>query len=206
MFALPPLDPGFEMSVASHGMSKGIEQVDGPQVIPRAYLQVGDVQVGGQWKNITSTSADGEASAFVNINHNLGWLSLTLGAAYKSQTNADPGTDSNSLEFTGGLAKKFGKLSLKATAIYSPDDAGKTKQSLYVEGGPSYELTKTLRLSANIGHRSRANSPDYTSMNLGVTKSVFRAFSIDLRYYRTNRSELGDIYRRRIVLAGRWVF
>ena len=48
MFALPPFDPGFEMVVSSRGMSKGIEQADERQVIPKAYVHVGDLQFGGQ--------------------------------------------------------------------------------------------------------------------------------------------------------------
>jgi hypothetical protein len=35
MFALPPFDPGVEFVVSSRGMSKGIEQSDEPQVIPK---------------------------------------------------------------------------------------------------------------------------------------------------------------------------
>ena len=206
MFALPPADPGFEISLASHGMSKGIEQVDGPQVILKPYLQVGDFQVGGQWKNITSATANGEASAFVNFSRKLGPTVLTLGAAFKAQTAAARGTDPNSLEFTAGLTRKIRRVSLKFSAIYSPDDAGGTKRSLYVEGGPSFDLTKTLRLSANIGHRSRQNNADYTSMNIGATQSLFRLLSVDLRYYRTNRSGLGDVYHDRLVASARCAF
>ena len=194
------------MTVSSRGMSKGIEQADEPQNIPKIYLQVGKVQLGGQWKNVTSSTADGEAAAFVNWGPKLGKFQLALGVAYKFQTGATPGTDSNSFEFTGGATRKFDRLSLKLTAIYSPDDLGRTKHSLFVEGGPSFDLTKSLRLSANLGRRSRQGAPDYTAVNLGATKTLFRGFSLDFRYYQTNRANLGDIYRRRLVLAGRWTF
>jgi hypothetical protein len=206
MFDLPPFDPGFEIAVSSHGMSKGIEQVDGPQFIPKAYLQAGDLQVGGQWKNVTSTTAGGEASAFLNFNRSFGTFAVTAGAAYKVQTGTKGSTDSDSFEFTGGVSRKFGKVSLKVTAVYSPDDLGGTRQSLYVEGGPSFDLTKTLRLSANLGRRTRENAPDYVSMNVGAAETLFRGFSVDLRYYRTNRANLGDVYRQRVVLAGRLSF
>jgi hypothetical protein len=206
MFALPPFDPGVEVVVSSPGMSKGIEQAKPVQVIPKAYLQVGDIQVGGQWKNVTSTTAEGESAAFVNASRKLGPFSVTLGAAYKFQTGVKAATDSDSFEFSGALTRKIGRLSLRMSAIYSPDDLGGTKRSLYVEGGPSFDLTKTLKLSANVGRRTRENSADYVSMNAGATKTLFRAFAIDVRYYRTNRSELGDIYRHRLVVAGRWSF
>jgi hypothetical protein len=206
MFALPPFDPGFELLISSRGMSKGIEQADQPQVIPKAYLQVGDLQVGGQWKNVTSATAEGEASGFVNVSRKFGPFAFTVGAAYKFQTGARPGTDSDSFEFSGSASRKIGKASLRVSAIYSPDDLGGTRRSLYVEGGPSFDLTKTVRLSANLGRRSRQLAPDYTAMNFGVTKTLFRSFSLDLRYYQTNRSSLGDIYRRRVVIAGRFTF
>jgi hypothetical protein len=206
MLAALPIDPGIELVVSSHGMSKGIEQVDGPQFIPRAYVQVGDLQVGGQWKNVTSKSANGEASVFGNLTHKFGSLQLSAGLNYKVQTAAERGTDSHSLELNAGATQKIGKLTLKLSAIYSPNDLGGARRSLYVEGGPSFDLTKTLRLSANIGHRYRENGSDYTSMNVGAAKTLFRAFSLDLRYYRTNRSELGPVYGDRLVLAGRLSF
>ena len=75
-----------------------------------------------------------------------------------------------------------------------------------VESGPSFELTKTLKLSANLGRRTREKNLDYTAMNVGATKNLARGFAIDLRYYRTNRSNLDDIYRSRAVVSGRWTF
>lgn len=206
MFALPPFDPGVEFVVSSRGMSKGIEQADEPQIIPRAYLQVGDLQIGGQWKNVTSATADGEASAFVAGSRKFGSISVTIGATYKVQTGTNARADTTSLEFTGAMARRFGRLSVKLGGVYSPDDLGRTKQSLYVEASPSFDLTKTVRLSASIGRRTRANSPDYTAMSLGATKTLFRGFGIDLRYFRTNRSELGEVYRDRLVVSGRWAF
>ena len=83
MLFLLPLDPGVEMVVSSRGMSKGAEQTKGPQVIPKAYLQFGGVQFGGQWKNVTSASAEGEASAFVAASRKFGPYSVAVGAAYK---------------------------------------------------------------------------------------------------------------------------
>lgn len=207
MFILPPIDPGIELVVASRGMSKGVQQTVGePQVLPKVYIQAGDIQIGSQWKNVTSTSARGEAAAFVNVNRKVGRFQITAGAAYKFQTGVTGTPDSDSFEFTGGVSRKFGKLSVKLTGIYSPDDLGSAKRSLYLEAGPSLDLGKTLRLSANLGRRTRAGGVDYVSMNMGATKTVFRAFSVDLRYYRTNRAELGQIYKSRLVAAGRWSF
>ena len=203
MWDLPPPDPGFEIVVASRGMSKGISQTDGVQVIPKAFLQVDKVQVGGQWKNVSSPVADGEAAAFVNYTPKLGPFQLTLGAAYKFQTNVKGETDDDSFEFTTTVSRRFGKLSMRVSVIYSPDDLGGARRSLYAEGGPSFDLTKTIRLSSNLGHRSRVNGDDYTSFNAGVSKTLFKKMTMDLRYYDTAQGELGEAFGNRVVLSGR---
>ena len=206
-FALPPPDPAFEFSIASRGMSKGIAQTDDePQIILRASGKSGPLEIGGQWKNVTSTSANGEAAAFVNANHSFGKLRLNGGVAYKFQTAVSGNPDADSFEFTAGANASFGKLALRATAIYSPDDLGSAKQSLYLEGGPALELTKTVRVSGNVGRRERDGAPDYTSFNFGVTKTIEKAIAADLRYYDTGQSDLGEPYERRIVASVRVTF
>lgn len=206
MWVLPSPDPVVELTVASHGMSKGISQTDGPQMIPKTYLQIGDVQLGGQWKNVSSNSATGEFATFLNVAREFGALQLTGGITYKALTGAPAGVDSDCVELAAGASSKLGKASIKLNAIFSPDDIGSTRRSLYLEGGPSLDVTKQLRLSANLGHRWREDGTDYLSMNAGAAYTLFRGFALDLRYYRTNRADLGDVYRQRLVMSGHWSF
>jgi uncharacterized protein (TIGR02001 family) len=203
MWDLPPPDPGFEIVVASRGMSKGIAQTDGIQVIAKPFVQLGQFQIGGQWKNVTSPVADGEAAAFINFLPKLGAYQLTFGAAYKFQTNVEGDTDDDSFEFTAAVARKFSKIGLRVSAIYSPDDLGAARRSVYFEGGPSFDIDTTTRLSANVGHRSRVEGVDYTSFNAGISKTFFKKMTVDLRYYDSDRSNLGEIYDGRVVLSGR---
>ena len=203
MFDLPPPDPGIEVVVASRGMSKGIAQTEGPQMIARPYVQVGPIQTGGQWKNISSAVAGGEASLFANVAPKVGDFQLNLGAAYKMQTGVTEPTDDKSWEFTGSISRKFNRLSLRVQAIYSPDDLGGAKRSLYVEGGPSFDLNKTTRISANLGRRDRVQGDDYTSFNAGITKTIFKGFSLDGRFYGTNKSDLGEFLEDRFVISAR---
>ena len=205
-FDLPPPDPAFEISVATRGMSKGIAQTEGPQVILRASGKSGPFEAGGQWKNVTSSTAHGEAAVFVNALHSFGKLRLNAGAAYKFQTGVEGPTDSNSWEFTGGATLGLGKVSMRATAIYSPDDLGSAKRSLYLEGGPSVELSKTLRASANVGRRERDGGDDYTSFNAGISKTIEKAIVADVRLYDTAQSELGENFERRLVASVRVTF
>ena len=203
MFALPPFDSGIEISVASHGMSKGVSQTKHEQYIPKLFVVHGDIQTGVQWKNVSQAGASGEFSAFVNASHRFGSLQLTGGGAYKISTGTKPGWDKRSLELSAAAVRKFGKLSLRLGGIYTPDDIGPARQSLYVEGGPSFDLGKTLRISANVGRRQRESSPDYTAFNAGVTKTLFKKLTLDARYYRTDRTRLGDTYRDRLVVTAR---
>ena len=206
MWDLPPPDPGFEISVASRGMSKGVAQTDGVQFIPKAHLQIGDVQIGGQWKNVTSTVADGEAAVSVTYAPKVGPYQLSFGGAYKFQTNVKSETDDTSWEFTGSASRKFDRLTVKGSAVYSPDDLGTSGHSLYLEGGPSFEINGTTRVSANIGHRTREAGVDYTSFNAGISKTLFKKATFDLRYYDTAQSDLGEIYHGRVVLSGKLAF
>ncbi|MEO7602796.1 MAG: hypothetical protein ABIS39_05970 [Sphingomicrobium sp.] len=62
--SLPPVVPAFELTLANQGMSKCVLQSDGAQFIPSASLKLHKIQIGGQWKNISTNSAKGESSIF----------------------------------------------------------------------------------------------------------------------------------------------
>ena len=206
MFDLPPPDPGIEFVVASRGMSKGIAQTEGPQAILRPYVQLGPVQVAAQWKNLSSPVAGGEASAIVGVAPKLGKFQLGASAAYKVQTGVRGPTDNKSWEFTGNVSRKFGKLSLRVAAIYSPDDLGSAERSLFIEGGPTLEIGKTMRISGAIGRRDRVNGDDYTAWNAGIAKTLFKGVTLDARYYGTNQSDLGEFLEDRVVISSRFSF
>ena len=202
---LPPPRPGIELTLSSHGMSKGIGQTDGPQAIARGMLKSGDFQAGVQWKNVNSSSADGEASLFVTGSHKFGSLQLNGGIAYKKLTGAPAQTDSTSWEFTGTATRKFGRVSVRGNAIFSPDDLGSARRSLFVEAGPAVQLAKGWTASAAIGHRNREFAPDYTAFNAGLSKSI-RWLLLDVRYYDTNRSGIGEAYHARVVASAKVAF
>ena len=202
MFDLPPPDPGIEISIASRGISKGIAQTEGPQVIGKALVQFGDVQLAGQWKNVTSSVAEGEAAASATWQRKFGLVQTSLGATFKFQTGVSSPTDDKALELNGSVAPKWGKFGLRASAVYSPNDFGSTGQSLYVESGASYDLGKVVRLSANVGRRHRERGQDYTSFNAGVAVT-WKKLTLDARYFDTAQGEYGELYDDRVVVTGR---
>ena len=199
--ALPPPVPAFEVTVASQGMSKGLLQSDGPQFIPRASLKWRGLQAGGQWKNISTNSAKGEVSLFTGWSGKAGGTDLGASLAYKLLTSATGSGNRRSVEFSANAARRFGKLGLRASAVFSPDDFGATRHSLYVEGGPSIDLPLAIKASAAIGHRWRQGAADYTSFNIGLSRPVAKVLTVDTRFYFTDRSELGKSYERRLVAS-----
>ena len=206
IFDLPPPDPGIEFVVASRGMSKGIAQTEGPQALIRPNVQLGPVQVAAQWKNLSSPVAGGEASTILSVAPKLGSVQLNAGVAYKLLTGVRGPTDNKSWEFTGSATRKFGKLSLRVAAIYSPDDLGSAERSLFVEGGPTLELSKTTRISGAIGRRDRVNGDDYTAFNAGIAHTGFKGVTVDARYYGTNQSDLGEFFDDRLIVSARMSF
>jgi hypothetical protein len=206
MWDLPPPDPGIEIIIASRGMSKGIAQTAGPQLIVKPSVKLGDVQLGGQWKNVTSTVAGGEGAIFVGWSREVASFQLSLQASHKFQTGVREPTDDHSWEFTGGVSRKVRKVTLRASIVYSPDDLGGAKRSIYWEAGPSLDLTKQFKLFANIGHRARRRGDDYTSFNAGMSTTIVPRATIDLRWYDTNRNDLGENFAGRAVISARMSF
>ena len=206
MLDLPPLDPCVEIVVASRGMSKGIAQTDGPQLVVRPFVKVGDVQLGAQWKNVTSAVAGGEGALFVGFGREVAGFQLSLQASRKFQTGVKEPTDDHSWEFTGALSRKLGPVTLRGSLIYSPDDLGGAGRSLYWEAGPALDLGKKFKLGANIGHRARQGGDDYTSFNAGASTTIVPRVTLDLRWYDTNRHELGENFQGRAVASARLAF
>lgn len=197
--AVPPPVPGIEISLASQGMSKGLLQSHGAQFIIRPSVKARGFQLGAQWKNISTNSAKGEASVVGGWNRKARGFELGGSLAYKLLTSASGSGNRRSWEAAASLSRKAGRLAMRTVAVLSPDDFGATKQSLFVEGGPSFDLPARFRMSANLGHRWRSGSPDYTSFNVGVSRPVLRALTADVRIYDTNRGELGRTFERRLV-------
>lgn len=199
--ALPPLMPVFEISLASQGLSKGILQTKDPQVIPHVSLKGKEFQLSAQWKNIDANNAKGEASVALGWSRRTRLAEVSLAAAYKLLTAHHGAGSRRSVEFTGGLSRKFGKVGLKASVVWSPHNTGTGKPSLFVEGGPSLDLPLSFKASAAAGLRKRSGAPDYATFNGGLYRPIGKNLTLDVRYYGTDSGEHGETYRDRIVAS-----
>lgn len=199
-----PLDPGFELVAASRGISEGLANSDGPQLVLRFYVEAGPVRAGGQWKNVSSPVADGVAMLFVGASRTAGEAQIGLRAAYRIQTGARRSRDSKAWEFSATAARRVGRFTGRMAVAYSPNDLGATKQAVFIEAGPAVDLNRSTTLSANFGWRWRGLGPDYGAFNAGVSKRLSRQLTVEVRAYRTSRSRLGPAYRPGAIVSARF--
>ena len=201
MFDLPPPDPAIEISLASRGMSKGLSQTDGPQIVARGEIGLGAFYAGTQYRNLDSASADGEIWAFAGVRGEVGGFALNAGVNWKRWIATEGRPDRTSLELHASASRAIGAVTPRLTVHYSPDDLGGGGESLYVEGGATWRVARGTSLVANAGRRERAGGSDYTSFNAGISREIVRNVSADLRYYDTDRSGVDETYRGRLVGA-----
>ena len=201
MIDLPPPQPHFEIVLASEGMSKGLAQTDGGQALARLELDAGGLLAGGQLKNITSPDAEAEAGLFLGYRGRLGRVQITGTITYKSWLWRHRPADAEAVEFGLSASRTWGRVTPRIAVNYTPDDLGTTGTSLFLETGFSFRLNDRFSVSALAGRREREAQPDYTAFNVGLTFSISRHLSADLRYHDTDRSALGRSYRERVVLG-----
>src|ERR1043165_9748069 len=105
MLDLPPPAPSLEIVVASQGMSKGLRQTDGIQLVGRGELALGDVYVALLAKNVSSPVADAEAQAWLGYRTRAGGFELNASAGYHRQLGDGPSADRERFEFQASLAR-----------------------------------------------------------------------------------------------------
>lgn len=200
---LPPPEPAIEIVLASTGMSKGLAQTEGVQIVGRGELSFGNFFLGALAKNLTSSSTEGEVQFGAGGRLKLGGVDVTIAATAKKWVDTTGDPDAEAAEFTASAQRAFGKLTPRLQLIYSPDDLGSTTHSIYAEGGLSWKIYPRLQLSANAGRRKRGNSPDYWAGNVGAALTINRNLTAEIRYFDTDKSDLDEPFQERIVAAMR---
>lgn len=202
---LPPPVPAIEFVLSSTGMSKGLAQTDGPQLLMRGELAFGRIYVGGYAKNVDSSTSDGEAQAILGLRTKAAGFDVALAAGWKLAIDPAPGSDANALEVQGSVSRKMGRLTPRLAITWSPDDVGSTGRTVFAETGAGYRLTKTLSASAAVGRRERTGGDDYTAWNAGFAWAPVKQLTLDARYYDTNGGD-AFAFKPRVVVSGRVKF
>ena len=199
---LAPPVPTIEFNLASTGMSKGIAQTKGPQFLARGELAFGPVFVGSYIKNVDSSTSDAEAAALVGVRTRAAGFDLVASAAWKRAVDPAQGSDRNALEVSASANRKMGRITPRLSVVWSPDDLGGTRSTVFAEAGASYRFSRTLSASAAVGRRQRGGGSDYDAWNAGLSWDGLKPLSIDLRYYDTDAGN-AQPFRARAVLSAR---
>ena len=198
---LPPPVPQIEFSLASRGMSKWLAQTTGPQALVRGELDFGKIYVGGYAKNVDSSTSDGEAGLSIGVRTSAGGFDLAASATWKLAIDPSPGSDSQALELGASAARKLGRLTPRLSVVWSPDDLGGTRRTVFAEAGASYKLASTLTASAALGRRERGGGPDYYAWNAGLAWSPAKPITLDARYYDTDGGDAQPFRARGVATA-----
>jgi len=201
VFDLPPPDPGIEITLASQGMSKGLRQTDGPQIVARPEVAFGPFYVGAFAKNVSSATSDAEAGPVIGMRTGAGGFDLLASATWRMSVAPVDAVDDEALELNAAVSRELGRLTPRFSVTWSPDDLGATGRSTFAEASASYDLGHGAKVGAAIARRERDGAPDYTAFNVGASYTIAERFTLDLRWYDTDSSGLGEIYRGRLVGA-----
>lgn len=204
---LPPVSPTVEVSVANQGVSKGVLEESGVQVVGGIRFDLGKhMYVIVQGKNVDTEGAGAELKGGIGAKTVVHGVELKGEVAHKHLTDAPAGVDADAFEFTAGAKTNVGPVVVGATAVYSPNDFGATKDSLYLEGTAAVEVAKGTTISGGVGRRNRDGAKDYTAFNAGVTQELAKGVEVDVRYYDTAQNEYGRTFKDRVVAALRLKF
>lgn len=202
MFDLPPPDPAIEISLAGQGMSKGLRQTDGPQIVIRPEMAFSPIFVGAQYRNLSSLSADGELWGLIGLRGEAGSFDLSASVIFKRWIATTGRPDRDAIEFNASVSRPLGAVTPRLAIYYSPNDLGSGGASFYVEGGATLGIAPDMDLFVNASRRERTGGPDYSGFNAGVSYGFLRHLTADLRYYDTTRSGIDETYRGRLVVRG----
>ena len=206
MVDLPPPDPGIEIVLASRGVSKGLVQTDGVQLLVRPEVAFGPLVIGAYAKNVTSTTSDGEYGPSAGLRHSIGPFSLAASATWKRLVDPVGPVDNDALELDASASRRLGPVTLRAGLTWSPDDLGSTGETAWWESRVSWKVHERVTLQAALGRRERDGGPDYTGFNGAAGIELVPGVTAELRYYGTSRSALGDAFSDHLIGAVRLRF
>lgn len=140
----------------------------------------------------TGANAVAEVDLYAGITPTLGPLSFDLGVIYYAYPGADDSDgELDFVELKLGTSTTFQKLTIGATAYYSPEYTGEFGETVVVEGSVGYELPAlgpvTPTISGLVGHIDFLDdtSDNFTYWNAGVA-FAFDKIELDVRYWDTD--------------------
>jgi len=190
--------------------SKGVSKTRGD---PYAYLGV-EWQSDSQQVYVALDTARVQQSfgSELEVDTTIGWrpeaagFSFDFSAKYRYHPGADEPADNEHFEFGADVSRSIGPVSGRLRVQYSPDNSGSSGYFTYVEGRLGYRVTPKLRATAAVGHRYTEDAIDYTAWNVGLNYRFSDNVDTDLRWYDTDKNNLGPQFEDAAVFALNFAF
>jgi uncharacterized protein (TIGR02001 family) len=188
MIDLPPPTPVVEVVVSSEGMNDGVRATDALQVQTDFRLDSKNVYIGATYKNVAridKNPEDGEAHAYIGARQTVAGFGVDGRATFKTLTGKGI-SDRSAVEFEGNASRDFGQVAATVGIEYSPNDFRSAGETFYARGDLSTPVTPTTTVSGGVGRGWGDNSATYTAYNVGVTQSLLKGVSADVRFFGTS--------------------
>lgn len=202
--AAKSLDPDYslELGVATQHIGKGLGKSDeDPAIFGTFQVEAGRFYASA-WGSTAKLKQGGDAEVIFTIGATtpkVAGFELDLSIRDRHTPGTRKGYDSRYVEYQADISRSFGRASARLRLQYSPDGYGPSKAGWWNEAQVGWKLTDADKLTAAVARRTSKGGAEYTAWNVGVKHKVGHGFVADLRFYDTDKHELGSNYDDRLV-------
>lgn len=144
---------------------------------------------------------DAEWDFYLGFAPSMGGLDWDFGVTRYTYVGDPDGSDYDFTEFSVGLARAVGEVTVGAKVAYSPDFYGAEDEATYLEGSFEFPAAANLTISGAVGHQWVESGADYISWNLGGTYALNEVFGLDVRYHDSGDRGWGPLYDGRVSVS-----
>ena len=205
-FAVPAAaDPvSGQVGVASEYVGKGLGKSDEqPAAFGSVRWETGGFYASGFVSQAASTrGADAEVILSAGYQRELIGLDVDILVMRREMAGESRGIDSGYFEFQADVSRDLtDRINARLRVNYSPDTYGAVDAAWWSEVQASFKLTSADKLSAAYALRRMDNSLTYDAWNIGVKHKFTPAIAADVRWYDTDRHDVGVRYAGRLVAS-----
>ncbi len=193
--AAEPFKFSGQLSAASLGMNKGlVETGDSPQLFLITQAKRGPWFAAAKIRNIHNSShARNQQEYAAGIQTTHGGVGVDLHVATKINGGMH-GPASRYVEWEGEFTRRFYDMLTLRVQIDVTQNKGYVETELWTDVNGVKKLDERWSLVGALGLRSTP-STHYKAANIGLAYALAKDLAVDVRYFDTDRHELGERYR-----------
>lgn len=198
----------FQVGVASEYLGKGVAKSNGEV----AWSGQVEVTQGDFHASVFASTAELSQGSDSEIVTTVGWAPEAFGFEFdfavvnRELPGAAAGVDENYWEYQADVSRSIGPVSARVRVNYTDDGFASTREAWWVEAQGAYKISSSTKASVAVGNRRAHGGADYVAWNVGVKHKLTDAIAVDVRWYDTDKHDLGENYDGRLVGALTFAF